>query len=77
MDDIWGGYILQYYCPNSVVYNTASVFQDRNAQDLITNLEKEIIGYRNTRKLINNLGDFEAYLPKETLDFWKIYRKHF
>ena len=46
MDDIWGGYVAQLKFPQSVVYNKASVYQDRNVQDLVTNLEKEIIGYR-------------------------------
>ena len=41
MDDIWGSYILQHYFPNSVVYKKASVYQDRNVQDLITNLENK------------------------------------
>jgi len=39
MDDIWGGYVLQHYFPKSVVYNKASVYQDRNVQDLVTNLD--------------------------------------
>jgi len=43
MDDIWGAYIIQKKFPNSVIYNKATVYQDRNEQDLITNLEKEII----------------------------------
>ena len=54
MDDIWGAYIMQHYFPNSVIYNKASVYQDRNILDLITNLEKEVIGYRNTLSLIKN-----------------------
>ena len=55
MDDIWGSYIMQYYFPNSVIYNKSSVYQDRNVQDLITNLEKEIIGYRQTYNFLNDL----------------------
>ena len=43
MDDIWGAYIVQHYFPDSVIYNKATVYQDRNLQDLITNLENEII----------------------------------
>lgn len=77
MDDIWGSYILQHYFPNSVVYNKASVYQQRNEQDLITNLEKEIFGYRNTLNFINNLRDFEKFLPAETLNFYNIYRNQF
>jgi hypothetical protein len=77
MDDIWGSYILQYYFPNSVIYNKASVYQDRNVQDLITNLEKEIIGYRDTLKLIKNLTSYEEIIPKMASDFYKTYKKQF
>jgi hypothetical protein len=77
MDDIWGSYILQYYFPNSVIYNQATVYQDRNVQDLVTNLENEIIGYRNTYKLLGNLENFESYLPEKTKEFWNTYKKQF
>lgn len=77
MDDIWGGYILQHYFPNSVIYAPSTVYQDRNIQDLITNLEKEIIGYRNTLQLIENLAYFEEILPKDTLTYFNLYRKQF
>jgi hypothetical protein len=77
MDDIWGSYILQHYFPNSVIYNKASVYQKRNIQDLITNLENEIIGYRNTLTLIKNLNNFEQLLPAKTLKFYNIYKKQF
>ncbi len=75
MDDIWGSYILQYYFPDSVIYNKATVYQDRNEQDLITNLEKEIIGYRNTLNLIHDLENWKKYLPTLTLHFVEQYRK--
>jgi len=77
MDDIWGGYILQHYFPNSVVYAPASVYQDRNEQDLVTNLENEVIGYRNTFKLLKDLSNYSQYLPEKALNYWKIYRKYF
>jgi hypothetical protein len=77
MDDIWGGYILQHYFPNSVIYNKATVYQERNVQDLIKNLENEVIGYRNTYKLLNDLSNFRSYLPEKTLQFWDLYRKQF
>jgi hypothetical protein len=77
MDDIWGAYIMQHYLPNSVIYNKASVYQDRNIQDLITNLEKEVIGYRNTLSLIKNLSDYNSYLPEKTQEFFKIYQSCF
>ncbi len=77
MDDIWGGYILQHYFPASVVYNRASVYQERNLQDLVTNLEREVIGYRNTLKLIRDLENYESLLPAEAAEFFKIYRSQF
>jgi len=77
MDDIWGSYIIQHYFPNSVIYNKATVYQNRNIQDLITNLENEIIGYKNTYKLLGDLKNFEIYLPEKTKQFWKIYRNQF
>jgi len=77
MDDIWGGYILQHYFPNSVIYNKATVYQDRNLQDLVTNLENEIIGYRNTDNLLKELHNFEDYLPARTKLFYQLYKKEF
>ena len=77
MDDIWGGYVLQHYFPKSVVYNKASVYQDRNVQDLVTNLEKEIIGYRYTTDLIRSLSEWESIVPKETVAYWNAYRRCF
>lgn len=77
MDDIWGGYILQHYFRDNLIYNRASVYQDRNKQDLIKNLENEIIGYRNTYNIICDLINFPNYLPEQTKAFYKIYTSYF
>ncbi len=77
MDDIWGSYIVQHYFPKSVVYNKATVYQDRNKQDLVKNLEDEMIGYKNTFKLLKNLSNYKNYLPKKTISFFNIYQKSF
>jgi len=74
MDDIWGSYVLQKFFPGCVIYCPATVYQERNGQDLITNLEKEIMGYRNTLQFVNDLDNFENYLPEDTKSFWEIYR---
>jgi hypothetical protein len=44
MNDIWGAYIFEHYKPNSVIYNRASVFQDRNPHVLTKDLEDEMMG---------------------------------
>ena len=73
MDDIWGGYILQQKINCNVVFNKASVYQERNIQDLITNLEKEVIGYRNTKHLINKTYS----LPENVKKIYDLYCNHF
>jgi hypothetical protein len=77
MDDIWGAYIVQHYFPNSVIYNKATVYQDRNVQDLVTNLQNEVIGYRGTLNLINDLKNYYNHLPEATQKFWDVYIKQF
>ena len=74
MDDIWGGYVFQHYFPSSVVYNKPSVYQERHQEDLVTNLEKEILGYRFTTQLIQSMVEWESVVPKETVQFWEAYR---
>jgi hypothetical protein len=59
------------------VYDVATVYQDRNVQDLVTNLEKEVIGYRHTLDFISDLDNYEKFLPKESIEFYEIYRRQF
>jgi len=54
MDDIWPSYLIQKKFPNSLIYGPSSVYQERNEQDLVANLEKEIIGYRNTLNFLED-----------------------
>jgi hypothetical protein len=77
MDDIWGAYIVQKYFPGTVVYNKATVYQDRNEQDLVTNLENEVIGYRGTLNLINDLDNYFNHLPEKTQKYWAVWRGQF
>jgi len=78
MDDIWGGYYTQDIIgPDQLIYNRASVYQDRNVQDLIVNLEKEIIGYRHTLEFTLNPYANLYCVPKETRKFLDIYFKYF
>lgn len=78
MDDIWGGYYTQSVIGfDKLVYNRASVYQDRNAQDLITNLEKEVIGYRHTFDFSQNPNMNTSYISEQTKQFLKIYFNNF
>jgi hypothetical protein len=55
------------------VFNEPTVYQERNKQCLVTNLEKEIIGYRHTGNLLRDISNWRNYLPAETLKSYKIY----
>ncbi len=77
MDDIWSAYILQNEFPSSTIYNKPTVFQERNPHNLAIDLEKELIGYKHSYDLIKDIGSFERFLPKETLEFYKIYKDIF
>lgn len=78
MDDIWGGYILQSKFDNKVIYNRASVYQERNKQDLIKNLENETIGYRYTKEFIDNGCSLDQrFVSPETRHFYETYRSYF
>lgn len=77
MDDIWGSYILQHHFPNSVIFCKSSVYQERNPQDLVKNLENEVIGYRNTLKLLENLYDYLNMIPQNSRDYFRIYQSYY
>lgn len=73
MDDIWGGYLVEKKFGSCVVYNKATVYQERNPQDLVKNLENEIIGYRNTLNFIKNVYQLED----KVINSYNTYLKHF
>ena len=76
MDDIWASYYIES-CGFNVVYNKATVFQDRNVQDLTKNLKMEYIGYENTlnllHKLKNNSENIYDFLPEKSINMMKAY----
>src|SRR5882724_317219 len=80
MDDIWPGYYVQAR-GFTVVYNKASVYQDRNVQDLTVNMRNEYIGYENNLKLVQDLvrdpESILSYLPGRAAWAFQLYRRHF
>lgn len=77
MSDIWSAYIIQHHFPNSVVFNKASVYQERNIHDLTKDLENEMLGYKFTHQFVNDLKNYRKFLPEKTLEFYKIYQEQF
>ncbi len=76
MDDIWSSYYLESL-GFKVIYNKATVFQDRNIQDLTKNLTMEYIGYEKTKDLLpaikENPDNFKHFLPEHSIQFMESY----
>lgn len=78
MDDIWASYYLRKLFPQNIVYSSASVYQERNPQDLVKNLEHELIGYRFTKLFVESGCDVsKEFVPQHTKDFINIYTNSF
>ena len=80
MEDIWAGYYLQAK-GWQVVWNKASVYQQRNIHDLVRDMTQEYLGYENNLKLVQDLAldadSILAYLPGRSAWAFQLYRKHF
>ena len=79
MDDIWGGYAIQQDLydkyGNFVLYNSASVYQDRNEHDLTLDMEEEMIGYKYNQKLLSD--GYRSVLPSESLRSYELFKDSF
>ena len=79
MDDIWGAYALQQDLKEShgnfVVYNKATVYQDRNEHDLTIDMEEEMIGYKHNPKLISD--GYRSVLPENAQKAYDVYKSLF
>lgn len=75
MDDIFAAYHLQHVFPGSVAFYNATVYQQRNEHNLVTDLKNELIGYENALNVA--LHDVYNYIPKESIQAHEIYKKYF
>jgi hypothetical protein len=80
MDDIWAAYYVQSL-GFKVVFNRASVYQERNVHDLTKDMRQEYLGYEHNMKLLQDLsrdpGSILAYLPGRSAWAFELYRRHF
>ena len=80
MDDIWASY---YVISKGfkVIYNKASVYQERNKHDLTKDMSNEIIGYKYNLNLIKdmkkNINSSFSYMPKKSKLAFIRFQKHF
>jgi len=80
MDDIWASYYVQSKGA-VVVYGAPTVFQERNAHNLVKDMKAEYIGYENNLDIVQDrAGAAErilGLLPQRSLDAFHLYRRHF
>ncbi len=78
MDDIWASYYVEAL-GHKVVYNKATVRQDRNEHDLTKDMILEFGGYQHTLNLVKSLyespDNIKAFLPEKTITAWEAYKK--
>ncbi len=64
---------------NNIVFHKATVFQDRNVQNLTKNLTDDFFGYENTLNMLNDVKNditkFAKYLPEKALNVLNLYKK--
>jgi hypothetical protein len=80
MDDIWQSYYVQAK-GYQVVWNKASVYQDRNVHDLTRDMQQEFLGYENNLRMVEALAvdpeSFTQFLPGRAQWVFDLYRRHF
>jgi hypothetical protein len=80
MDDIWAAYYVQSK-GYQVVFNRASVYQDRNVHDLTRDMKNEYLGYEHNLEIAQRLPAapeaLYGFLPGKSIYAFNLYRKHF
>jgi hypothetical protein len=80
MDDIWGSYYAQAK-GHKVLYNKATVTQERNPHDYLIDFSKETNGYLQNSKLIADVlqdpESIQKYVPSSSYKALKLYQSYF
>lgn len=81
MDDIWASYYIQSK-GYKVIYNKPTVYQERNNHNIIEDMENEIIGYKNTEKLLDSLiihgpDSIKNFIPERSWEAFQCYQNYF
>lgn len=80
MDDIWAAYYVEAR-GHHVAYGQASVWQERNAHDLVRDMRQEYLGYENNLAIVHDLAQepdaLQTYLPGRSIRAFELYKRHF
>jgi hypothetical protein len=80
MDDIWGSFLLQHFLSEKmpfVAFTKPSVYQDRNDHNFVTDMEREITGYRLNSKLLSDISNYKKIIPRESIRCIDEYERSF
>ena len=81
LHDIWASYYIQYKKKVNVIYNRASVYQQRNKHNIVKDFKEEFIGIKNTYKIISKMRSKKFKIEKEyskrSVAAYNLYLKHF
>ena len=81
LHDIWASYYIQYKKKVNVIYNRASVYQQRNKHNIVKDFKEEFIGIKNTYKIISKMRSKKFKIEKEyskrSIAAYNLYLKHF
>ena len=80
MDDIWASYYLQGVGAK-VIFSGPTVYQKRNVHNTFVDFKKELIGYLNNYKLLENIkknpNNIKKFLPKRSYEAFLQYKSVF
>lgn len=80
MDDIWASYYLQGVGAK-VIFSGPTVYQKRNIHNTFADFKKELIGYLNNYKLLENIkknpNNIKKFLPKRSYESFLQYKNVF
>jgi hypothetical protein len=78
LDDIWGSYLAQS-CAGKInpfiIYDKATVYQERNPHNLAKDLRDELIGYEAAYNFPTYPRCHDQFIPQQALNAYKIYKK--
>ena len=75
--DILGSYLLQHHFPGCVVFTEPSVVHARNQHNLHRDLESELVQYRISKELVENLRQWRQLLPPASVENFDRYQQCF
>ena len=81
MTDIWRSFVVQRICwenDMNVLFHNATVWQERNEHNLLTDFKDELSGYNNNNEIVKRLSNLKllkglSFIPDNLLTCYKVF----